>query len=46
MITSKSKYLELENSYIKEIIFHDQLETNVWYKTNDNKKAIICFSWL
>ena len=43
MITSKSKYLELENSYIKEIIFHDQLETNVWYKTNNNKKAIIWF---
>lgn len=43
MITSKSKYLELENSYIKEIIFHDELETNIWYKTNNNKRAIIWF---
>ena len=43
MITSKDRYLELENSYIKETIFHDDLETNIWYKTDNNKKAIIWF---
>tara|TARA_B110000879_G_C11088250_1_gene477845 strand:+ start:87 stop:986 length:900 start_codon:yes stop_codon:yes gene_type:complete len=41
MITSKNRYFELKNSYIKETISHDNLETMVWYKTNNNKKAII-----